>query len=72
MTWFKRITFFAMVNLGIILMLSLITNLLGIRPYLEAPPGIDLPSTRRLTSSAASLASNMQKVLATSCARRTR
>lgn len=36
MTWFKRITFFAMVNLGIILMLSLITNLLGIRPYLEA------------------------------------
>lgn len=36
MTWFKRITFFAMVNLGIILMLSLITNLLGIRPYLDA------------------------------------
>jgi len=36
MTWFKRITFFAMVNLGIILMLSLITNLLGVRPYLQA------------------------------------
>ena len=35
MTWFKRITFFAMVNLGIILMLSLITNALGIQPYLD-------------------------------------
>jgi heat shock protein HtpX len=43
MTWFKRITFFAMVNLGIILMLSLITNLLGIRPYLNAN-GIDYGS----------------------------
>ncbi len=36
MTWLKRITFFALVNLGIMLMLSLITNLLGIRPYLDA------------------------------------
>lgn len=36
MAWFKRITFFALVNLGIILMLSIILNLLGIRPYLDA------------------------------------
>lgn len=36
MTWLKRITFFALVNLGIMLMLSLVTNLLGIRPYLDA------------------------------------
>lgn len=36
MTWLKRITFFGLVNIGIILMLSLITNLLGIRPYLSA------------------------------------
>lgn len=43
MTWLKRITFFAMVNIGIILMLSLITNLLGIRPYLQGH-GIDYGS----------------------------
>lgn len=35
MTWLKRITFFGLVNIGIILMLSLILNLLGIQPYLE-------------------------------------
>ncbi len=40
MTWFKRIGFFALVNIGIVLMLSLVTNLLGIKPYLHAN-GID-------------------------------
>ena len=34
MAWFKRIAFFGLVNLGIILMLSLILNLLGVQPYL--------------------------------------
>ena len=43
MTWIKRITFFGLVNIGIILMLSLITNLLGVRPYLHAR-GLDYES----------------------------
>ena len=36
MSWFKRIAFFGLVNIGIILMLSLVINLLGIQPYLTA------------------------------------
>lgn len=40
MTWFKRISFFALINIAIVVMLSLITNLLGIRPYLSGN-GID-------------------------------
>ena len=36
MTWLKRITLFGLVNIGIMLMLSLILNLLGIQPYLDA------------------------------------
>lgn len=36
MTWLKRISFFALVNIGIIMMLSLILNLLGVQPYLTA------------------------------------
>ncbi|MBP6217846.1 MAG: protease HtpX [Oligoflexales bacterium] len=43
MTWLRRISFFALVNIGIMLMLSLITNLLGVRPYLTAS-GIDYSS----------------------------
>ena len=43
MTLFKRMTFFALVNLGIIVMLSIILNVLGIKPYLSAQ-GIDYSS----------------------------
>lgn len=36
MHWFRRIFFFGMVNIGIIVMLSVVMNLLGIKPYLTA------------------------------------
>lgn len=36
MTWFKRIAFFGLVNIAIMVMLSLVLNLLGIQPYLDA------------------------------------
>lgn len=43
MTWLKRITFFGLVNIGIILMLSFVLNLLGLKPYLEGG-GINVQS----------------------------
>ena len=36
MAWFKRIAFLGMVNIGIMVMLSLILNLLGVQPYLTS------------------------------------
>ena len=36
MAWFKRIAFFSLVNIAIMVMLSLVLNLLGIQPYLDA------------------------------------
>ncbi|MFN3605501.1 MAG: protease HtpX, partial [Leptonema sp. (in: bacteria)] len=41
MVWFKRIFFFVLTNLLIIITISIVTQILGIQPYLRGA-GIDL------------------------------
>ncbi len=36
MVWFKRMAFFSLVNIAIVVMVSVILNVLGIQPYLDA------------------------------------
>lgn len=43
MTWFKRIFFFVLTNILIIVTLSIVTQLLGVQPYLRGT-GIDITS----------------------------
>lgn len=44
MSWFKRIFLFLLLNFLVVVMVSLVLNLLGVRPYLNQEYGLDLHS----------------------------
>ena len=43
MTWFKRISLFLLTNILIMVTLTLVINLMGIRPYIDAS-GLNIPA----------------------------